>query len=147
MSRPSHRRFSNRQAYNHARFAGLETCDTADLEVCGTIHFLESLALCMNRSMRATYFDAMGAKSMPQISFALSCGFAISGWSSCNFTRGGALGGSATSKDSRLPRANIVRPFRAFSSLLRRQLQIVDRWFGTTNEGARSWHLFASLKH
>jgi hypothetical protein len=52
----------------------------------------------------------------PEIRFALSRGFPVSGLSLSVTTRGGAL------PESRLPRAIIVRPFRAFSLRLRRQL-------------------------
>ncbi len=31
-----YRRFPNRQSHDHELAAGLETCDTADFEVCGT---------------------------------------------------------------------------------------------------------------
>ena len=51
----------------------------------------------------------------PQVRFALTRGFAISGLFENDITRGGALA------DSHLPRANILCPFRALSLRLRRQ--------------------------
>jgi hypothetical protein len=49
----------------------------------------------------------------PQTRFALSRGFGISGSFMGDVTRGGALA------DSRLPRANILCPFRALNQRLR----------------------------
>ncbi|HEY1791097.1 MAG TPA: DUF5703 domain-containing protein [Verrucomicrobiae bacterium] len=57
---------------------------------------------------------------MPQIRFALSRGFTVSGLSSVVVTPGGAL------PESRLPGAIIDRPFRAFSLELRRHIGVVD---------------------
>jgi len=57
----------------------------------------------------------------PQARFALSRGFAVSGLSLGVVTPGDAL------PESRLPGANIVRPFRAFRLLLRRYLRVALR--------------------
>jgi hypothetical protein len=51
---------------------------------------------------------------------AISRGFAVSGLCFWRLTQGGAL------PESRLPWATIVRPFRAFSLLLRSQLEPDD---------------------
>ena len=66
---------------------------------------------------------------MSQIKFALSRGLAVSGWFSGVVTRGGALPEGLHGGHKRLPRAIIVRPFRAFSLLLCRQLGQIDGFF------------------